>query len=41
VNGFCGCEKAKKKAKSKAPPSNPEDGAPKFDLGLIVRATRP
>jgi len=31
----------KPKAKSKAPPSQTEDGAPKFVLGFIARATRP
>jgi transposase len=41
VNGFCGCETNKKKAKSKAPPSKTEDGAPQFISPLYVRATRP
>jgi hypothetical protein len=31
----------KKEAKSKAPPSQTEGGAPKLGLGFIVRATRP
>jgi hypothetical protein len=31
----------KTKAKSKAPPSQTEDGAPKFVLGFIARAIRP
>jgi hypothetical protein len=33
--------RARKKVKSKAPPSSTEDGAPKFVSGFSVRATRP